>query len=375
MITLNAHALNRIVRCNGSFHMQPPEYSDDETEVSDDRKAGVAAHHVGLEVLAGRNTSVGEFIDHKAPNGVYVTAEMADFAEPFVKDVQSRVGQVDRHIEETVNFQLNPNVFINCRLDLATFDHDTLTLTIDEFKYGWRIVEPVENWQLVAEAIGWVTRYQIAPARIVLNIHQPRPFHDDGPKRSWVFDGGWNEFFGTAYTELLGALATVGTDLAAGEHCYKCPNLSDCPAARKSGYNTIDATGITFNSRLNNDELSAIILTLRHAIKQGQGLLDAYEDLLTNRLKSGQVVSDWFLMPSLANTRFKAGVTPEMLKAISHKDVAVQKLPTPKQAERAGISPLILAAFTERPVTGIKLVHKSADKVASGMFPKPTEKE
>lgn len=368
MITLQAHALNRVVPCNGSHWQAPSEVPDDD-EMSDDRREGIAAHWVAMEVIAGRASDAIEFVDRRAQNGVFVTVDMIEAVDDFISDVQSRGATA--HIEETVNFQLSPEVLILCRLDLATYDHATGTLTVDDYKHGYRIVEPVDNWQLVAGAMGWIFKQGFAPTRVILNIHQPRPHHPDGKKRSWVFET-YDEFL-VAYERMRSALMHMTHDTNSGPHCYKCPALEHCTAARRAGYNSIDVAGQVFDDRLTNDELAAQLLIVQRGKAALKQLEDAYEELLTHRINSGQVVKDWFIEPTYANTRFKAGVTPAMLKALSGIDPTIRKLPTPGQVKKLGISELIVNAFTERPMTGKKLVHKSAAQVAGTMFKPPTK--
>jgi len=368
MITLQAHALNRVVRCNGSYWQEPSEVPDSD-EQSDDRREGIAAHWVAMEVIAGRASDAIEFVDRRAENGVFVTVDMIEAIEPFIVDVQSRIGATT-HIEETVNFQLSPEVLILCRLDLATYDPTTGTLIVDDYKHGYRIIEPVDNWQLVAGAMGWIFKQGFAPTRVILNIHQPRPHHPDGKKRSWEFET-YDDFL-IAYERMCNALADVTRDLHTGNHCYKCPALTHCTSARRAGYNSIDIAGEAFNDKLTNDELSHELLTVQRGIAALKQIEDAYEELLTHRINSGQVVRDWFIEPTYANTRFKKGVTPEMLKALSGIDPTVRSLPTPAAVKRLHISEQIVDAFTERPMTGTKLVHKSAAQVADKMFKKPT---
>jgi len=367
MITLQAHALNRIVRCNGSY-WQPPSEVPDNNEQSDDRREGIAAHWVAMEVIAGRASDAIEFVDRRAENGVFVTVDMIEAVEPFIVDVQSR--NAVAHVEETVNFQLSPSVLILCRLDLATYEFATGTLTVDDYKHGYRIVEPVDNWQLVAGAMGWIIKNQIKPNRIDLNIHQPRPHHADGKKRSWEFES--YEKFEQAYMRMAWALANVTDDTFSGEHCYECPARAACTTARRAGYNTIDLAGKAFNDKLTNAELSNELIAVQRGKAALKELEKAYEELLTHRINSGQVVPDWFVEPTYANTRFKKGVTPEMLKALSGIDPTIRSLPTPAAVKRLHISEQIVDAFTERPMTGAKLVHKSAAQVAGKMFKPPT---
>jgi hypothetical protein len=368
MITLQAHALNRVVRCNGSHWQEPSEVPPD-MDQSDDQREGIAAHWVAMEVIAGRALDAIEFVDRKAQNGVFVTVDMVEAIDPFIQDVLSR--GATPHIESNVDFQLSDAVRILCRLDLATYEFATGTLTVDDYKHGYRIIEPVDNWQLVAGAMGWIIKHQIKPNRIDLNIHQPRPHHPDGKKRSWEFES--YEKFEQAYMRMAWALHEVTTDTFSGDHCYKCPALANCTAARRAGYNAIDIAGQAFNDKLTNAELSNELLTVRRGKAAIEQVEKAYEELLTYRINSGQVVRDWFIEPTYANTRFKKGVTPDMLKMLSGINPAITKMPTPGQVKKLGISEQIVDAFTERPMTGTKLVHKSASQIAGKMFKPPTK--
>lgn len=370
MINLKASALNRVVQCNGSVFMPEPEVSED-SEQSEDRREGIAAHWLAMEVISGRFTDPIELVDRKAPNGVWITPEMAEFTEPFIQDVFSRGATL--HIEQTVDFQLSPQTFIKCRLDLATWDGTTLT--IDEFKYGRRIVEPENNWQLVAEAIGWMMKHDIQPNRVVLNVHQPRPHHSDGKKRSWTFET-LTDFVALASGVLVAKLESLQQVLNSGPNCYECPHRAGCEALRRAGGNTIDASGRVFRDDLTNDELAFEYENMEAAIKRAENLRDAYKELLTHRIQAGNVFQTHAFEQVLGNTRLKEGVTPAMIAATS--GIPISKLTktvslTPGQMIKAGASELVVKAFSERPFTGFKLVRKSADKRASAMFKPPTE--
>lgn len=372
MITLVAHALNRVVQCNGSVYMDPSEVPD-EDEQSEDRREGIAAHWLALEVIAGRFSDPVELVDRKAPNGVWITPEMAEHVEPFIADVRGRVGAVI-HTEETVDFRISGETFIACRLDLATWEPVTGTLTIDEFKYGYRIIEPQRNWQLAAEAMGWCSKHGIQPKRIILNVHQPRPHHADGKKRSWELNTPHE--YAAVFGELVDNLTTLSRTLNTGPNCYKCPALSHCEAVKRASYNTIDASGRVFNDKMNDDELAFQFENIDAAISRATQLRDAYKELLTHRINSGHVFQNHAFEPVFGNTRFKKGTTPAMLSAVS--GVKVEKLTkteplTPAQMIKAGASELIVKAFTERPPAGVRLVKKSAAQRAAAMFKPPTE--
>ena len=63
-------------------------------------------------------------------------------------------------------------------------------------------------------------------------------------------------------------------------------------------------------------------------------------------------------------------MTPDLIKVLTGKDIAKRDLPTPKQAELAGVPPEIVAMFAERKPTGTKLVRADANKKAQKMFGK-----
>lgn len=368
MINLQAHALNRVVECNGSVHM--PEIDLPDEERNEDQEEGVAAHHVAIEVIAGRNADPIEWVDRQTPNGVWVTPEMAEYVDDFTDVIAGRRGA---HIwlEENVDFQLSEDVRILCRLDVATWMADIGNLTVDDFKYGWRLVEPFENWQLVAGAAGIMIKYQLTPSTIDLIIHQPRPHHRDGKVRKWSLT--YDEFW-LAYGKMKEALRVITDELRTGPHCYRCPSMLKCPAYHAATYNALDASGRVFDDGLSDTEAASELVLIRRAKDILEQKDKALTELITHRINSQHVVPNWFIERGEGKRRWKKGVTVSMIKALTLKDINKPDMLSPAQAEKAGISPLIVNAFSERPPTTPKLVNRSAASVASKMF-KPPAKE
>lgn len=370
MINLVAHALNRVVPCNGSFHM--PEVDLPDKERTDDQEEGVAAHFVAMEVIAGRNADPVEWVDRQAPNGVWITPEMADNIDHFVQTVVTRP-KTYQWIEENVDFQLSDDVRILCRLDLATYervDDNTAVLTVDDLKYGWRLVEPFENWQLVAGAAGIMIKHQLTPIMIDLIIHQPRPHHRDGKVRKWSLT--YDEFW-LVYAKMKAALAVVTDQLQTGPHCYRCPSMLGCPAYHAATYNALDASGRVFDDQMSDEEAASELVTIRRAKDILEQKDKALTELITHRISNNRIMPNWFMEPGQGNRRWKKGVTVEMIKAVTLQDISKPGMLTPAQAEKK-ISSLIINAFSERPQTPPKLVNRSAQGVASKMF-KPPAKE
>src|SRR5690606_29529843 len=144
------------------------------------------------------------------------------------------------------------------------YDTSNDTLTVDDFKYGWRLVSPEENYTLIAHAIGWCIRNQAAPREIVLRIHQPRPYHPDGPCREWRLS--YVDLM-SYYSRIAARLSETPDTLTTGPMCAKCHALADCSTARVASMNAIDASGVAFSDSLPDNVLAYEYETLQHAMQ------------------------------------------------------------------------------------------------------------
>lgn len=361
MLTVNADNLNRFMRCQGSRLLT---VSTVESATNPARDEGIAAHWAACEVFNGRFSLV-ELIDRKAPNGVYISAEMAEHISDYLHNI------VDRKTSfagmEIDTSWTGPTLQVNGRADHISLSADGNILHVDDFKYGWRIVEPEENYTLIWHAIGWLMnngQNRLTP-EVVFTIHQPRPHHPDGKRREWRIS--YLECL-NFYRDLSATFENPSDTLNTGEHCGKCPSLETCPAAQKAAMNAVDISELAFNDEMDNTQLSHTLDTLNRASKAIENRLKACEELAKHRIKQGAIVENYTLQESLSNRNWKAGTTPELLQTLTGIDVAERKLPTPKQAEVKGISPEIVAVFCERKSTGTRLIRANADTTAKRIF-------
>src|SRR4051812_25571303 len=134
MFKIIADDLPRFMACNGSRLMvaaMPP--SSDDTSARDE---GTAAHYMATAAFRG-NHSISELIDRKAPNGVYMTEQMAEHVEGYLdvlRDSEWQLGGV-----ETDTSHNGIEWLVAGRADAAQYQ--TRLIRIVDFKYGWRIVE------------------------------------------------------------------------------------------------------------------------------------------------------------------------------------------------------------------------------------------
>jgi len=354
MLSLTATQLPRFMACNGSRLMggSPPFDQDDSVT-----EEGNAAHWLIEQVFTGQFTAE-ELIDRKAPNGVYITAEMVEHCEEYLIDTQGvGVTEVD------TSYSGPPCYEIRGRADHIR--HNQNRLYVSDFKYGWKIVEPENNWTLISHAIGFLSRNAITISDIHLRIYQPRPFHPDGSARQWIIS--YDELM-QYWQTLRTALENPSDHVVSSPHCYKCPSLSQCPAAQIASMNAVDVAHKAFDSEIDNERLSWMLDNLKRAQDVLKQSLDAYEDVALHRLKAGQTIPEYTAQSGLGKTRWKDGVDGNLMLALTGVNVTAPKMITPNQAKEAGVPEDIVKAYTERPSTGFKLVRQSVSKKAEKLF-------
>lgn len=367
---VQASQLNRVIACNGSISMEASPASIELP--TDDREDGLAAHHVATAVLTGMITDPLEYVERATPNGIYVTPEMAEYVAIYTDNISdmSYVGEAQIGVEQSIDFQIGTTGYVcRARSDWFAFDTDDLTLYIKDFKYGFRIVEPEGNWTLIAYAIGICARFGYKPNVIVFEIVQPRPHHRDGPVRKWSISAGELAAF---YLVMVSTFERLDQNLHTGEHCRGCKALAICDAAKRAGYNSIEAASVVFTDLLTGDALANEIRTLRRASKMIEAKLTAYEELAIHQIDSstlgaGQTVPGMHVEMGLGNRTFNGGLTPEVLSVLVGKPVeelTTRKTITPAALERLGVPEQVVNSISYRPTTKRKLIEYDANKAA-----------
>jgi hypothetical protein len=366
MLVVNADELPRFMACNGVRLMggNLPPINGDNTV----RDEGTAAHYLATSVMCGRY-AIEELIDRKAPNGVFITAEMAEHVIEYIDVIGGRPpDRLAHEVEIDTSFSDNATFNVPARCDSLTRTTDTLF--IDDFKYGWRIVEPTMNWTLIAHAIGYLSRSverHGTPYEVVFTIHQPRPYHPEGATRSWSIK--YDELK-LLWANLVTTLSNPANDLRTSEHCGKCRALTVCPAARKAEMNAIDVSEIAFEDTVDNNELAFNLDTLHRAQSMLKSAVDAYEELAKHRIKQGQIVENYGVESGIGNSRWKEGIDAATLRILTGKELSSPKLVTPAEAKRLGVPDAVVKSLTERPPTGPKLVRANANKRAERLLKK-----
>ncbi|AHJ10735.1 hypothetical protein P106B_52 [Rhizobium phage vB_RglS_P106B] len=354
MIITDASNLPRFMQCNGNVLLQAdPALVEIDTTI---REEGNAAHWLASVVFNGQITAT-EMVDRKAQNGVYITAEMAEHVDAYLSSI--RAGEMEW------SYSLNgQNWQINGRADHVRYE-DLTTLYINDFKYGYTIVEPEMNWTLISHAVGFCVTNDVAPARIVFVIHQPRAPHRDGRVRTWSIS--YQELL-ELYQRLNQTLSNPSNMTQTGPHCYKCHAFRSCVARQDAELNAIEACHVAYNANIDNFDLSDRL----NEIKRAKALLNqsekAYEELALHRIVKGEIIKDYTVENELTNRTFKDYVTPDMLDALyGNKGICKRQLPTLKDAT-AAYGEEVVAELTTRYQKGNKLVRIDANKKGKKLF-------
>lgn len=369
MLIVTATDLPRLLACNGSRLLGAsiaPSQADDTV-----RQEGIAAHYLIEQVHAG-HFSAEELVERKAPNGVYITHEMVDYLDAYLADVGT-IGTGS--LIETDTSHAGTGWQINGRADLIRYDWAKAHLNVGDLKYGWGLVEPENNWSLLSHVFGWINRNPDKPVHTVtLTIYQPRPHHSAGRVRTWTITREQVDQFYNFMRWHLENISRNGEGhdvLTTGSHCYKCPALATCHAARAASLNAVDVSERAFVDTVSNEQLSTELDLFDRAIKMLTQKKKAYDDLALHRIRVGQIVANYDLETGQTNRVWQEHVTPELLQSLTGKDLTEKELLSPAKVEKAGVHKGVVAALTERRNTGVKLVRIDANTKAKKLFKQP----
>lgn len=352
MISLTATELPRFMACNGSILMgKIPQFEADTTITEE----GNAAHWLIEQVFTGNYQLAEELTDRKAPNGVFITAEMVEHTKAYLSEIMGK-GQV----EIDTSYSSAGKWEVRGRADHIYYEAATSVLYVRDFKYGWKIVEPHDNWTLIWHAIGWMIKNPgVMLGDVVFQIYQPRPFHPLG----YVRECRVPAFQVTGFSELLiSVLENPKNTVTTGPHCYKCPSMAICPAAQMAVANAIEISERAYDSSMSDIDLSLLISQTDRAMTHLKQFNDACSDLAKHRIKAGALVPGYGLEQSYGHKTWKSGLTPDVVKMLVGADVSKPALLTPAQAKKAGASEDAVEALCDRPNTGVKLVRVNESK-------------
>lgn len=372
LIDVQASHLHRIMGgCDGSMKLvrgrpNPPP--------SDSTREGLAAHVVFRHCLDGLynpSSLIGHTVHIDADGSTFViTREIIDNVLPSVEYIRKRgIPPVSTLTEYTVNWSPTNGAKINGRADLIQCDNPGAVLYVDDLKFGYRLVEVERNWTLLSHAIGFmITSNSFHFQKIVLTIHQPRPYHPDGYIRQWSI--GQKEL-ADIRDEIFNAFTTYRDQLKTGDHCYKCLAAAICPALRLATMNVLDVVSDGFDDSLTGEELAFELDMMTRAANLLKVRTKALDEHARAELSSNRTVGPYGMVATVGHSKWLPTVDAGTILALTGVDIEEKSLMTPAAAKRAGVPEEIVSSLTTRPTTGFKLDRVDLNKQAQRAFKTP----
>lgn len=327
------------------------------------REEGTAGHWVAHMMGQGYVVPEGSY----SPNHIEVDGEMLDGSTIYLDDLRSRSMGFPVYMEMTL-----PALWIHSQCggtpDAWSWNPVTRTLTVWDYKYGFRYVDAFENPQLVIY-VSAVLDYLHKTGVIVLDGHseqditvdivivQPRSY-SAGVIRNWKVKAAllrpmWNSL-------RAAAMAVAGPDpqLRAGDHCNDCPARHACPAAQRASEVALDMSSRPVPHELTPEQAGDVLRRLKAAQQALKSMVTGLEQQMIHAISNGHQDPHWTMGYGNTKTVYTEGGEQQLiaLAKVMGKDVTKPlRAVTPLQAVKL-MDPAIVARFTTKQPGARKLV-------------------
>lgn len=311
-------------------------------------------------VVNGDATCIADMVGKTHENGWVVDEEMERHLEPLVQMVQDRQG-VCAEVHRSVEMAKSVTLAGTCDLESHIGD----TLYIDDLKYGYEIVDPFENKQLLCYAYLALSRLKTEqlPKRVSLGIYQPRAIHPDGIYRRWEMDVWEIEPY---FDELARVVGRIDYRVSSpGRQCMHCGLAASCQALTETVYRMFETVQDRSTFRPSGRQLSDELTMLGEMKRLFEARAKAVEAEAEIRIRNQEFVPGWGLVDKTGKRAFKHG--PDTVHALTGVDPYEKKVVTPAELERRGANPDMVKALTYTPTVGRKLAPVTKNAI-SKMF-------
>lgn len=357
---LSPSSANRWVECPGAVTLgeQFPEPAG-RNEAADE---GTASHWYASEYLEGKPRPVGS----TAPNGVTITEEMIEGAMVYVEAVMKAAGGTALNIESRLKIGF---VHEECFGTTDCWFVKGREVHVWDYKYGFGVVDPFENWQLICYAAGVLQWLGADDYDVVLHIVQPRPFHMLGPHRTWRVKAADLRGSFTRLATAANAALADNPPTQSGNHCKYCSARHACPAAQHAALSAVDYAGKAVAELLTPEALAIELRTMERAANAIQFRLTGLRAQAETTIREGGFVPGWALQPGGGRTVWSKP-TAEVFALGDMMGIDLRGEPsaiTPAQAKKKGLDAGVIAAYSGSSGSSMKLVETTAT-MASRVF-------
>ena len=367
---LGASSTHRWFNCPGSVSLieaTEVDFDSEDDGGSEHSRRGTVAHDVAAICLKDQREAwefVGTGEDRSTPpivfDGEDATAVQVylDAIRGEIKDLET-MGPVTVLIEERFHLtDVHKDFFgtTDCTLIGAK------QAQVHDYKHGVGIVvEAKNNTQLMQYAVGALygtEAWNDDTFPVELNICQPRAFHPDGPIRSWwTTVGALKEWLNDGW--LAAARRTENAPfLQPGTWCNTtfCPRRLNCPAIKEMKARVM-AVKEEDLPKMEDWELGlfATELTILTGMKK------AAEDEVFQRLRKGNAVSGWKMVPKRSDRVFKDELE------VDEKKVKIEDALEAEFGDKAYEKKRVSPAVAEKLPGGKKFVAQWAYKPDNGL--------
>jgi len=363
---IRCSSLDRYMKCPGFAQMTDtlPNLSNPAAE------EGTAAGELLQAMLEQR--SLKPNVTGVAKNGVRFDSDMYFHLGPIAQEILDKNVMIS--CEERVDWVPAQGVAIRGQFDISYIVGDTLY--IEDLKYGWKIVDVKENWQLIGYVIGKQIQMTYAklevPKYVSFTIHQPRPHHEEGRSRTVVLNRDEITKYYYDICDRMKQIAAGSRELITGSHCKYCPAAANrCPAISRSMYNGIAEVMYDFKQDdLTEAEIAEQLRLLEDVSSLVKIKQDSLNDLACMKIKSGATIPGYGVEDKLGDRSWKSDVTPEAIEVLTGLRIVEQVIMSPAKAEKLGVDKKLVKDLVERRSTGFKCVKKDFNKDAEKVFGK-----
>lgn len=346
---------------------QFPESPDSENEAA---REGTAAHYV-LECMLTdlAPMEAGSITD----DGVVVTDEMVEAAEVVVNDVISVAGdnigavQAEKHIQIQ---RVHPSECAGTSDVVVYYNKGAGTLTVWDLKYGYGVVEPFENWQLICYAIGNLDQLTGGNGimdqhiRVNMRIIQPRIYHPEGIVREWSVMGSDLRGYANILNERGAEALSPNPPCISGPQCKHCTARADCQSAGRASMNAIDVTNLMAIETIPPQYLATHRSTLLRAKEAIEHRLTGIDAQIMATIQNGTQVDGLALDNPPGRLKWNKPENEILALAdLMGVDIGKRSLITPTQAIKL-IDESVIKAYSDRPTGKAKIVDSKTTKAA-----------
>jgi hypothetical protein len=296
----------------------------------------------------------------KAPNGVEIDQDMIDGGELWA-DVIGAAPECGVVLEQRVAMpSVHPHMY-------GTPDGRKREARVSrwwDYKYGHRVVDPFECWQLIGYAASELEKPRTEwPDFFEFTIVQPRGYTPEGPVRRWhctadqlvALVNQMHARAGEAVDE--SGVPRSNVPATTGPECLDCKGRHACTQLQRVAARVVDTSARADLFEPTAAQLGAELSYLDAALDRLKARRSGLAIQAEHQLNAGKRVPGYAMVPGRANLKWKPDATVDEVALMGAtlgvalcRDV---ELVTPTQAKtilkRKGIDEQLLDAYSERP--------------------------